>query len=217
MKIAYFDFCDTIVNFQTADAYVSYTAHQIGLKRWFDEVLEDARFKEFFDDHWRIKKELILMQLKGCNRNTLIEMARNFYSCQIMPQLNKPVVDMVDYYKQNNYEVYIVSSGYSIYIDFFASDHKVDRVIANDFLYDGKGLFTGKIIGEDCSGEEKINRIRDFVSPNVITDSISVSDSISDMPLLRYAKKSIVVSKKTYRKWPMENGFDQMVLADYIE
>ena len=77
--------------------------------------------------------------------------------------------------------------------------------------------FTGRLCDIDCMGEEKVIRINAALRDEAIEDSVSISDSRSDLPILKWASRAIVVSKTAHRKWPDEYGFEQMVLSEFIK
>lgn len=58
---------------------------------------------------------------------------------------------------------------------------------------------TGKYMGVNCYGEEKVARFREKF-PNEYIDEF-YSDSYSDEPLAKIAKSSFIVSQNSIRKW----------------
>lgn len=58
---------------------------------------------------------------------------------------------------------------------------------------------TGKTTGENCRGQEKVKRLNE-IFPNCSVDNF-YSDSYSDTPLAKYAKKSHLVRKKEIVPW----------------
>ncbi|NMA37484.1 MAG: haloacid dehalogenase-like hydrolase [Papillibacter sp.] len=58
---------------------------------------------------------------------------------------------------------------------------------------------TGKFNGPNCHGEEKVKRLR-AKFPNAVVDSF-YSDSRSDTPLARIAKKAYIVKRGKLRPW----------------
>jgi len=61
-------------------------------------------------------------------------------------------------------------------------------------------IHTGKINGNNCSGEEKVRRFREAF-PDAEVDSF-YSDSLRDTPMARLAKKAFLVRKGTLQPWP---------------
>ncbi|WP_026506105.1 HAD-IB family phosphatase [Butyrivibrio sp. NC3005] len=198
-KIALFDFCDTIVNFQTADNYVIYYAEMR-----YGENLRNKNYDKF----------QLLNCLKGEKKSDIEFFAERYYLEMIKPGLQTVVIDFIKKYQDTGYEIYIVSAGYSVYIDFFAKEFKVNGIIANDFLYQDE-IFLGTISNRDCISEEKVQRLNEFFDKCEIEDSVSFSDSISDLPFLKWSNRGIVISKFRSREWIKKNGLEEIVLSNY--
>ena len=195
MKVTLFDFCDTLIGFQTADEYVLFT---LGVLQRKPSTAYD--------------KFQLLRLLKGLDRKFLEETAKDYYFQRIRPWVNKPIVEKLIDYEKRGYETYIVSGGYGIYISHFASEYNISGVISNDFLYIDD-LFTGEIVEPDCMGGEKIRRLNLLFKDREIVESVSFSDSVSDLPLLKWANRGIVVSKVAHRDWAKNNGFEEILLS----
>lgn len=58
---------------------------------------------------------------------------------------------------------------------------------------------TGKFTGENCKGEEKVKRFREKYGNAVIDDFYS--DSLSDLPLARMAKRAFLIKKGKIHIW----------------
>lgn len=58
---------------------------------------------------------------------------------------------------------------------------------------------TGKISGENCRGEEKVKRFKSQMKDSIINQFYS--DSQSDLPMKRLAKKSYLVFKTKVKEW----------------
>ena len=56
MKIALYDFCDTVVNFQTADEYVYFTQKYLDLKEFRHTFMDHEKIRELFIDDWKTNK-----------------------------------------------------------------------------------------------------------------------------------------------------------------
>lgn len=78
---------------------------------------------------------------------------------------------------------------------------EICRMLGIKYLYATNiDLKTGKIIGENCYGEEKVKR---FYEAGHEKDSIDefYSDSLSDSPLADIAKKAFIVKKEELIPW----------------
>ncbi len=221
-KLALFDFCDTIVGFQTADAFVDYAR-----RRKDNTVMKSINF--LFVVLQRIKvfallnrffpgaglgKKVKLMQLRGLSYNELDNLAASFYKDIIRPAFIKPVMDEMRHLQKQGFDIGIVSAGYSIYLKYFAEEYHVEHLIATEICFGHPGnLCRGTISGEDCMHDEKVIRIqRYFQGGNVnYKESISYSDSKSDLPLLKLTGTGVVVSHLHSQIWSRENNLKEII------
>lgn len=66
---------------------------------------------------------------------------------------------------------------------------------------------TGKFVGENCRGQEKVQRLKSEYNTNHI-DSF-YSDSLSDLPLAEIADKAFLVDKGIVREWKGLYDYEQ--------
>lgn len=214
MKIALFDFCETLVNFQTADYFVEYALKMHNKGNVYYGLLKFGVVKKFLNKHWQIRKKLHLFQMKGMSKQEIEKAAQEYYKLYIKPNIFPYMLGLIKEYKDKGYKVYIVSGGYSTYIKYYADEIYVDDVIANDFSYSKKGIFRGVICKRDCMGIEKINRLNAYFLKTDIEKSISYSDSLSDLPMLKWTQKGVLISKYKERKSAKKNNLEQVVLQE---
>lgn len=67
------------------------------------------------------------------------------------------------------------------------------RLGISNFMATKYDLKTGKIIGKNCYGEEKVNRFREVFGDTVL--DAYYSDSLSDLPMMKISKKGFLVNK----------------------
>lgn len=83
----------------------------------------------------------------------------------------------------------VISASFDFIINKFCERLKIKYVIASN--YDIKN---GCIIGKNCKGEEKVRRLLlEFKEPKVFE---AYSDSLSDIPMLRLAKRAYLVKNE---------------------
>lgn len=217
MKLALFDFCETLVNFQTADFFIEYCLKKFGRNDFYEGMLQVKIINAFLNKHWRFRKSIHLYLLKGIKEEDIKIAAMEYYIKYIKTNSFKSMAKLINGYKRDDYKVYIVSGGYSPYIEYYANDHNIDGIISNDFKYkrrSGENIFTGKLCCKDCMGKEKVVRLNSIFKYNKIEDSISYSDSLSDLPLFMWTKRAVLVSKYKERKSAKENNLEQIILAN---
>lgn len=219
-KIVIFDFCETLANFQTADAYIYYVIANKN-KEWRDiffgviRVLfanKISRYVFFRLFHISINKFLLLKQIKGIKKDEMEKFAVDYYKKLVKPNLIQKTLDLLKKYKKEKYRVCVASAGYDIYLKFFVEDFKVDDLISTKLVF-RNGIFMGEYESPDCIGNNKVILIQKYYSVDDFKncDSISFSDSITDLPLLRLTRKSIVVSKHNSPSWAEREKFGVLI------
>ena len=221
-RIAFFDFCETLVNFQTADAFVDFIRKKEGrfqmkILNLFLIALGKLRviaiFNKFFPDSG-FPKRLKLLQLRGFTYEKLNREAELFYREKIKPNFISEVIKEMGKYTQQEYDLCIVSAGYSIYLKYFADDFRIKHLIATEIAFDKEGKrCLGTISGKDCIYLEKVKRIRAYFNGQEVdyTNSISYSDSISDLPLLQLTGKGVVISRAGSQVWSQQHNFKEII------
>ena len=214
-KIALFDFCETLANFQTADAYVRYVMRvhsreiKKGLNYWLQILMEKSKLSAvLFRLGSNVNKFMLLSNLKGLSVSMLEQSAKSYYDEVIKPNLIKETVAELKKCQDEGYYCAIVSGGYDIYLNFFAEEFRTDMLLCSQLKFH-HGLFSGKLEGKDCMAEEKVNRLRKVFSVNDMKgmDSVSYSDSESDLPFLNFTKRAVVVKKKA-PQWAIKRKFE---------
>ena len=220
-KIALFDFCDTLVDFQTGDAFIDFIRENTNKKRAF--FLEKVRLflikMRFFailskflpNNNWH--KKLKLFQLIGISKNEIEHLSLLYYTEQIRPHLITKIIQELQQYKEKGYSIYIVSGGFSDYITHFCKEFEINKPIATNIKYKD-GICLGIIDGIDCMHTEKIDKIKNVIDlSNIdIEESVAYSDSITDLPLLTIVKRGIVVSKEHSQYWVTTNGLEEIII-----
>lgn len=217
-KWALFDFCETLVNFQTADTFVDFVCKQkpkivpitIGLilrilaKIKFFRMLDQINGSELY-----LLKIYRLCLLKGYSQTELEEYAKLYYKTRIIPNLIKVTTDRLIQLKNDGYKILIVSGGYSIYIKHFVKQFKVDGLIANTIKFK-EGRCLGKLEGLNCMNKNKSLLLNSyFISRPIYSEAYS--DSITDVPFLQWADKGVVISKGIHQEWIDNYGFSEIV------
>jgi len=221
-KIAFFDFCETLVSFQTADAYVDYI--RINISNPYMQFLDIMlRFlyrlkiiavlnKLFPGNSWY--KRMKLYQLRNLSKQFIERQAESYYREKIKPELIQPVVEEMKTLAENGYEICLVSAAYSIYLRHFAEEYNIRHVLATEILFGTEGKrCLGRIKGTDCYGDEKVRKIMRHFKDGLsgIDESVSYSDSISDLPMLRFTNLAVVVSREKSQTWCSENNYREII------
>ncbi len=210
-NIALFDFCDTLVSFQTANEYVrffvkNYANLSVKLRHFVYLTLSASGLISHMEKKHpekNIRKRILLWQLKGSTRDKMEMIAKEYYERRIKPCLVSETITELLKCKKEGYKIMIVSGGYDIYIKHFALEYGIEtrNIIANQLLFD-KNLFIGKYDLE-CMGEEKVRLLSKILKQRDDFNVVAYSDSESDLPMLLWADRGIVITKSWAKKYQL--------------
>lgn len=219
-KVAVFDFCETLIKFQTADAFINYVYEKTHSRR----MLKIEKAKQLFyklripqllnllGGVWEkrsLNKKWRLYELSGFDKEELEKLARQFYVERIRQNLIEPVIIELQKKKKEGYCLGIVSGGFDIYIKYFATEFGVDFYLASQIGFK-RNVCTGHLIDKDCMREQKVIAIKTLFD-TAPKNSVSYSDSLSDLPILLWASRGIVVSKDKHQGWIDNYHFDEII------
>ncbi|WP_294372821.1 HAD-IB family hydrolase [uncultured Clostridium sp.] len=147
-------------------------------------------------------KETFLKFIDKIKEEDLSALVKNFYNDRLKNILYKDAVDMMKKLKNEGYDIYLISASPEFYVKEFYAIKEVDKIIGTKFKFDN-GVFSRKMDGENCKGEEKVKRLKSYLKENNIAvnfkESYMFSDSLSDKPLLDLVGKPYLINyKKKY-------------------
>lgn len=220
MNLVIFDFCETLIRFQTADRFVDFIIQKGNYRKyqWINFVsrilfrLKVITIINKLFPKFNPSKRLKLFQIRGINTATVHAFAEEYYLQEIMPNLILPVYKLMQQHINQNDYVMIISGGYSPYIKLFTEQHHLKKHFATEIEITPEKI-SGFFLGKDCLYEQKVILLNKFVRENNIsfTKSIAYSDSISDLPLLQWADEAFVISNQHSQTWASTHGFKEII------
>ena len=158
-------------------------------------------FIKFYDE--KKVKETFLKFIDNIKEKDLALLVKNFYNDRLKNILYKDALDMIKDLKSKGYDIYLISASPEFYVNEFYNIDVVDKVIGTRFSFEN-GIFTRKMDGENCKGEEKVKRLKSYLKENNIevdfNESYMFSDSLSDKPLLDLVGKPYLINYKKGHK-----------------
>ena len=216
-KIAFFDFCETIANFQTADAFVDFVRYQTQSKRM--QNLENLRnwcislhifsiINRLTKGKYPLYKSTKLYQLKGFPKEVLEKYAERYYNEVVRQNFINKILDILVKKRTEGFEIVLVSGGYDIYLKYFAKEFGVSNIISSHISFKNE-ICTGTLRGLDCLNKNKVILLNEqYKKEDIISEAYS--DSISDIPFLSWVNSGYVVSKKEKQNW-VNNKFKEII------
>jgi len=217
-KIALFDFCETIANFQTADAYVDFVREKLNDSRMcrlervqcFLRTIKVIQIIEKLTRYrFSINKRIKLWQLRGHNLSELQALAKEYYQEKIKPNLIPETIEKLSELKAQGYSIFLVSGGYDIYLLYFAEENDLSGVISTKIGFNDN-VCSGRFDGVDCLRDEKTRLLNKFFKTRP-EYSVAFSDSITDIPFLNWADSGCVVSHNTHQQWIEKFNYSEII------
>lgn len=113
------------------------------------------------------------------------------------------IIDMMKKLKSEGYKIYLISASPEFYLNELYNIKEVDVIIGTRFSFN-EGKFERKMVGENCKGEEKVRRLKEYLQENNIEvdykNSYMFSDSLSDKPLLDLVGNGYLINYKKNNK-----------------
>lgn len=224
-NIAIYDFCQTLVDFETADEFINYIRSiekkpRMMIIEFFRLVLKKTkvlsvveRIKRRSHPNYSYNKRIILSEIKGLKKKQIDKYASLYYENVIKKHFISKTLNQLIEEKNEGYLIVVVSAAYEPYLQLFAAEYNIDYLITNSFEYDLNGRYKAKLI-DDCIGENKVrfflNEFPEFDKSDY-DNSVAYGDSKSDIPILSIVEKGYVVSPKKSKNWAKENGLEDFI------
>ncbi len=219
-KLVFFDFCETLVSFQTADRYVDFCRERLRRPRMrlLQAVTRILTRMYFFRAMGRLRpdnsmrKRLILWQLRGIEYAELDRLARMYYEQSLKPAVIPMMQERMLQHLNAGDAVWIVSGGYDIYIKYFVEAFGLAGCVSTKIAFSECGICRGVFEGLDCMSANKVVLLQSLMGRTLSEHkSIAYSDSCSDLPLLLMATEGYAVSKHRSQKWSADNNLKELI------
>lgn len=146
-------------------------------------------------------KENYLTFLRGLSEGAVDKLSYKFFRTYIMSKLlYEDGIEELKKRKEEGYEVILISASPEFYLKYFKDFTYVDHVIGTDYeVIDG--YYTGRMIGNNNKGAEKVARLYEYLHDNNIKyfelrDSLMYSDSLHDLPLFSIVGERFLINSK---------------------
>lgn len=209
-KYAFFDLDHTITRRDTGAALIGY------LIRRRPGYLLRILFAPLLVLGWKLGlyplfrlKQYFFSFLRGRTQQEIEHLSRAFCD-RVFPGICKPrALEHLDKLRREGYIIVLASASPEFYVRFFADKLGIPLWAASRFELQN-GRYTGRMLGADCRGMEKVERIcalldLDHYDRNA---SLAYSDSRADLPMLSLAGTACLVSKKHWHLRPVSSGTD---------
>ena len=222
-KWVVFDFCETLVNLQTADAFVDFCVKDrmsIWRRFWSGMIRIFTRMRIFAIAQWvipryNLEKRMRVFLLRGFSREDMERLATDFVNEVLLGASNGALQSRLEEHLRAGDWVQISSGGIGVYLRIWGNKHAIWEVDATELEF-RDGRCTGFLLGADCLYEEKVKRLENRMELDAELGTLKrvvYSDSITDLPLLKWADEAWVVSYEKNRAWVKNYNLKELVIG----
>ncbi len=184
--IAAFDFDDTLI---TTDSLPDFLRVSFSFRTFVVNSLcfvpDWLRFKAGHITNGQAKERLLKLFVRGMPAAEF-ERLGTVYAPRIAVLANPDALERLHWHQQQGHEVVIVSASVRDWIEPWARQQGIGRVIATE-LERKRGILTGKLLGTNCHGPEKARRFREVFPDAAKVEVYAYGDGESDRELFALA------------------------------
>lgn len=192
-RIAFFDFCETLVPFQTGDMFLRHAIVRNApvLKR-IAAIILSTRV---------VRKVVLILAPNRTMRDWLMPMTRGIaaadidatardYAAFLRASFNPEMERLLFKHRDNGARIVVISGGYEEYLR-YVFDENTPAVVVGSRLQYCDGVATGALDGPACLGAQKVKRLEQVLDTPIDRDGSWVySDCDSDAPLFGMVNKN---------------------------
>lgn len=138
-------------------------------------------------DNGTAKEKVLTHCLAGIELADLQQRAERFVMLALPALLRPDAMRRMDWHKRQGHRCIVVSASLAIYVRPWATDAGFDEVIATQLETKEDGRVTGKLLGGNCYGEQKVKRLEALLGEKNGYTLYAYGDSRGDHELLSVA------------------------------
>jgi phosphatidylglycerophosphatase C len=188
--VAAFDFDGTIT---TSDSFRHFVRYAIGTPRFSWSGLRAlpwiVAMKAGLISRGDAKAKFAWFALGPAGADSLDAIARRFVESDL-PRIVRPeMLERVRAHRARGHEVVLVSASPSLYLEKWAAAAGFDAVLATRLAFE-RGVFTGRLDGENCWGPQKVVRLRAWWGDRPPGQLFAYGDSRGDREMAALANQA---------------------------
>ncbi len=185
--VAIFDFDGTIMR---GNSLRSFLLAVVGTPRWWGGLIVlSPRLLLYMlgmIPAWRVKEIVLTHFFAGWSEDQLRVAAEKFASDEL-PQLVKPAaLERLRWHQQQRHHTILISASPELYLRPWARSVGIDEVSCTRLATE-QGVITGRILGKNCRGPEKVERLLALLGDRSRYCICAYGDSDGDKELLALA------------------------------
>jgi len=146
----------------------------------------------------RAKEALLRGVFAGVPREALTDAAEAYADYVVNRGLRPDIRARVDWHRDEGHELVLVSASPELYVAPIGRRLGFDHVLATRLEIGPDDRFTGRLVGRNCRGPEKVARLREWRSEGLAI-AYAYGDSEGDREMLELAARGLRLSRSRRR------------------
>lgn len=132
---------------------------------------------------------------KGKGKKEVEKEIKKAFDDKLKKSIYEDMKKVIKKHKSKNHRTIIITNQFDVIAEPFKKYLRIDHALTSDLEF-VKGKYTGKLVGEPCSGENKAKRAKEIAKKlNIdMKKSYFYTDSISDISLLEAVGNPVAVN-----------------------
>ncbi len=187
MSLVLFDFDGTITK---KDSLLDFIIAVYGRSKFVQGILMSLpillAWKFGFNTAKKAKEKLITRFFGGVGLDEVEAKGRD-YLIRLDKIVSGVAMRKIAWHQSQNHKIVVVSASSELWLKPWCEQHKLQLICTRWEVIDGK--ITGRIDGENCSGEEKVRRIKEHYDLGEYSSIYAYGNSKGDLPMLKLANE----------------------------
>ena len=184
--VAFFDFDGTIT---FKDTFIEFIKYYKGIPKFLLGMLLLSPililFKLKLIRNWKAKEIVLSYFFEGENIEKFKNKCNNYSSSRISKITRKKALEYIEIHKKSNHDIFVVSASAEMWLSKWCEKMEI-KLISTKLEIENSNL-TGKILGKNCYGIEKVKRIKEEIDLDKYNLIFAYGDSRGDKEMLEIA------------------------------
>lgn len=131
-----------------------------------------------------LKETFLAAFAGGLSRNEIRKLSESFTAKVLQDGVYQEALDQIAKHRAKGDRLILASASFNFYIDLLAAQLKFDDVLCTQAHWNNKDQLSGRILGDNCYGENKLKAVQKHLSTLEGKRQITMySDHDSDLPV----------------------------------
>jgi phosphatidylglycerophosphatase C len=187
--LALFDFDGTLTKQDTMFAFIRYAKGDIVFFLGMLLLLPLlVLYKIHLIPNHVAKRCLLTFFFNNKDYTEFINEGKNFCDKKLIGLIRSNGLEKIKWHQQQNHRVIIVSASWQEWIKPWTDKHNIELICTQPEVKNQK--LTGKFSTPNCNGQEKVNRIKEYIDLSLYKEIFAYGDTNGDVPMLSLATQS---------------------------